>query len=147
MPSTEHLPAVTPNAGRFAPWHSSRQRSGAGDGGRSTKYQRLPDGAESCSRVQTRKADGLTFREVGAVVRSRSMRPATQPTQDRRQHSCSSPAIQRLKDFQESVRWSIQTEGQRSTFQNYVEQCRAGNRRTARLPVVLLIATSLVLFW
>ena len=35
MPSTEHLPVVTPNAGRFAPWHSSRQRSGAGDGGRS----------------------------------------------------------------------------------------------------------------
>ena len=32
MPTTEHLPAVTPNAGRFAPWNSSRQRSG--DGGR-----------------------------------------------------------------------------------------------------------------
>jgi len=34
MPSTEHLPAVTPDAGRFAPWHPSRQRFGAGDGGR-----------------------------------------------------------------------------------------------------------------
>jgi len=33
MPFTEHLPGVTPNAGRFAPWHSSRQQSGAGDGG------------------------------------------------------------------------------------------------------------------
>ena len=39
MPSTEHLPAVTPNAGRSAPWHSSRQRSGAGDGGRSARIK------------------------------------------------------------------------------------------------------------
>ena len=41
MRSTEHLPTGTPSAWSLRSRHSSRQRSGASDRGRSTKYMRF----------------------------------------------------------------------------------------------------------